>query len=196
MGRACEHGRELLSALTGVCDRYEKSKGPIFLKASSDYHRGMTRFFVLGCLALVSMAGCAIHSFNSSRGGGNSPCYPPPGVQDALIYPAPGATGIPDNIGEIIFASSALNGLFGFNARLIDETGGGTQVNFETFSGWNQATVPQPAATPPFSNPAYDQSINAGIGTGSSFPPGHLITVELAGPRCNPPIAYGSFTVQ
>lgn len=153
----------------------------------------MSRFFVLGLLALASMAGCAKHAVP----GAGLPCAPPEGVQDVLIYPAPGSTGIPGNLGEVIFATSSVGGLYLYNAHLIDETAGGTlQVNFGPFGGWVSPTLPQPAVMPPFSNADYFASVNqGGIGTGASFSSGHQIAVQLAKGACNP-VTFGSFTVQ
>jgi hypothetical protein len=178
--------------------RIEKSKRPIFLKASSPYHGGMNRIVVLGLFALASMAGCA----KPALPGAGSACAPPGGTQDVLIYPAPGSTGIPDNLGEVIFATSSVDGLYLYNTHLIDETGGGKlQVDFGPFEVWG-LPIPQPAVTPPFSNANVLASVNSGpggIGTGTGppivFSQGHTITVQLADGACNP-VTFGSFTVQ
>jgi len=123
------------------------------------------------------------------------PCNPPPGVQFAVIYPAPGAIGLPDNIGEVLFAASAPSGLYGYNAHLVDQTGGGLlRVDFADFAGWN-GPPPSPSVTPPFANAAYEVSINQGIANGASFPQGHTISVQLVHGQCVP-VAYSSFTVQ
>jgi hypothetical protein len=158
----------------------------------------MNRVFVLGLLALTTMAGCGSAAFWTGAAGGpkDSPCDPPPGVQDAVIYPAPGSTGIPDTIPEVIFASSSANGLSGYNAHLVDATNLSqiTQlaIDFQPFSAWIQP-IPQPATTPPFSNAVYYASMNGG--TGATFPQGHQIRVQLLHGKCVP-VDYGFFTVQ
>lgn len=161
----------------------------------------MTRFFVLGLLALTSMVGCT--AFWEGANGNiakNLPCDPPAGVEDQLIYPAPGSTGIPDTIGEVIFATSSLDGLSQYNAHLSDDsTNGNYQVDFGLFQAWS-SPIPQPAATPSFTNITYNASLNTGgtvTGTGTpvSFPQGHTIRVQLKHGTCNP-IDFGTFTVQ
>jgi hypothetical protein len=161
----------------------------------------MKRFFALGLLAFASMAGCS--AFWEGASGGiskNLPCNPPAGVQDALIYPASGSTGIPDNLSEVIFATSSLTGLSQYNAHFSDDTSLGTyQVDFGLFQSWN-TPIPQPAATPPFSDITYNASINSGgtgTGTGTAvvFPQGHTIRVQLKHGTCTP-VDFGTFTVQ
>src|SRR6266700_3257296 len=110
----------------------------------------MKRTFFLALLAFASLAGCS-NLFARTFGTTNLPCKPPQGVQAVLIYPADQATGIPDNIGQVIFAASSFNGLATFHVRLTDTTSlSKLQVDFGPFIGWNQSTIPQPAQTPPF----------------------------------------------
>jgi hypothetical protein len=153
----------------------------------------------LSLLALASMTGCTGDFPYAVLGHPNSPCAPPQGTQSVLAYPANGSTGIPDNVGQIIFAS-APNMLPGnYRAYLIDETSGEQiQVNFQGFSTYaSLPPLPQPASTPPFSNPFYQASQNGGQnGVPFTFAQGHVISVHLQQQKCNTSNAYGSFTVQ
>lgn len=154
------------------------------------------RFFLPALLAFTCLTGCT-HSFiGAFSQNPNSLCAPPQGTQTVLVYPAPGSTNVPGNIGEVVFASSTL--LPGnYHAYLIDVTGSGggngKQVNFANVSSYAMQSPPAGSATPPFSNPFYQASTNQ---DNTVFPSGHIVEVALQQVRCNTSGSYGYFTVQ
>jgi hypothetical protein len=146
---------------------------------------------VFSAAVSVGAAACGPSSSPAPPGA----CAPPKGVQTALVYPAPGATGIPDNLGEIIFASTGTGLTPSYNAVLYDNsTGGEAQYNFATVTTWS-SPLPSPAATPPFANAVYQSSAN---GYPGGLPQGHNLTVLLnnLNSNCIPETPYGSFTLQ
>lgn len=139
----------------------------------------------------MSTAGCT--SLYTSKLIGDSPCLPPGGVATVLVYPAPGSTGIPDNLNSVIFASTGGSLTGDYKAYLLDTSA--AQARFQTTFGpvvLQLENIPSPSASPPFANPVYQQSIN----TGAIIPQGHTITVYLSQVKCNPTVSYGSFTVR
>jgi hypothetical protein len=161
------------------------------------YHLSMKpRVLFSALLALACMAGCNRSFISSFSQNQNDLCAPPRGTQTVLAYPAPGATDVPANIGEVVFASSTL--LPGsYRAYLIDVTGsgggGGKQVNFANVSSFALQSPPAGSATPPFSDAFYQASTNF---QNTVFPSGHTIEVALQQVKCNTSGAYGYFTVR
>ena len=159
--------------------------------------RGMKpRLFLPALLALACLTGCTRAFIGGFSQNQNSLCAPPQGTQTVLVYPAPGATNVPANLGEVVFASSTL--LPGsYRAYLIDVTssGGGTgqQVNFADVSSYGLQSPPPGSATPPFNNAFYQASTNV---QKRVFPSGHTIEVALQQVKCNTSGAYGYFTTQ
>lgn len=64
-----------------------------------------------------------------------------------MIYPIPGATGVPDSPPEVVFATSQLFPA-SFQLRVGSQAAAFTQIT--------AAQVPQPAATVQISNPYYE----------------------------------------
>jgi hypothetical protein len=144
-------------------------------------------FGALGAGALL-LAAC-------NTGGGSvtnpGPCGPPVGSSVVLVYPAPGATAVPDNFGLVVLGSTTTlptsyqayvyntttNNGFLFNAVSIPPN-----------------PLPTPNATPSFANPIYQASGNPG----TTFVAGSTINVYLnnANSTCVPQNSLGSFTVQ
>jgi hypothetical protein len=149
------------------------------------------RAFLLAALVLTSTTGCDQVLIGAVSQNRNSVCQPPQGIQLELVYPANGATGLPDNIGEVVFAASA-DMPANYRAYLIDITGGGTQqVNFGNFQ-YILPTPPPGSTQPSFSSPLYYPSQNPGV----TFPQGHTIEIALQQLKCDTSPAYGTFTVQ
>jgi hypothetical protein len=151
------------------------------------------RIILFALVAAAYTTACTGKFATSVLGNPNSSCEPPAGMETVMAYPAPNSTGVPDNFGEVIFASTALLNP-PYRAYVVDNTNGGTiQANFGDVStyAWT-AAIPSPAASPPFNNPYYQSSPNTGI----VIPSGHNVTVYLAQQQCNPNTSLGSFTVQ
>lgn len=146
-------------------------------------------FLCIAFLAgVAALAACGGGSSNPPAPGPT--CSPPAGTQTALVYPAPGATAVPDNVGQIIIgASPALPSSWNVvvaTALNPQGVGGGT---FTTFTG----TLPTPNATPGFANPVYQSS-----SFGNAVFPGEVVNVFLnnTGSNCTPMGPIGSFTTQ
>ena len=144
----------------------------------------------LGSAALLLAACNAGNSGGTYTPGG--PCGPPVGNSVVLAYPAPGATAVPDNFGQVILASaSALPS--SYDVYVVNTT---TQVA-GYFAGVSAAPnpLPTPNATPPFANPVYQASVNNGA---VGIFPGDALTVYLnnGNSTCVPTTSIGSFTVQ
>jgi hypothetical protein len=139
--------------------------------------------------AAVSIAAC---------GGGNSnppapgpTCSPPAGTQTALAYPAPGATAIPDQFGQVIIAASpALPSSWDVVLTTVLSPNGVAGGTFTTAT----PPFPTPNATPGFANPTYQSS-----SFGNAVFPGEVVQVFLnntASQTCTPIGPIGSFTTQ
>jgi len=143
------------------------------------------------CGALVGAAALA------ACGGGNSTvpaqpvvqCTYPTGTQVALAYPAPGATAVPDNPGQIVIAASpALPNTWqvalAYNGFIFYES---------VVNPIASSAVPTPYATPAFAGPTYESS-----GLGGSLPAATTVTVLLnnEASSCNSYPSLGTFTTQ
>lgn len=115
-------------------------------------------------------------------------CVLSSGVQTQLLYPIPGATGVPDAPQQIVFAISSPLPTWGA-ATLIGSTGA-YGLSFQTI---NAGQVPAPSATPSFANPIYVSSALTG-----SFPAATSIGVYLnnLASNCIPVTTGASFTTQ
>lgn len=116
-----------------------------------------------------------------------------PGVAVQMIYPIPGATGVPDNPQQFVFAvASPLPNNWNAYLNTSNSYQGGayTIAGMETIAA---SQVPSPSATPSFSNPSY-QSITLSAG----FTSGQTIYVWLnnQATSCRPLGPLGSFTTQ
>jgi len=143
----------------------------------------MVGFFAAAGLVL---AGC-----NGNSTSNPGPCTPPGGAQTVLVYPAPGATGIADNLGLVVLGSTvALPG--SYQAFVVNST---TQ-NSVLFNllGTPPNPLPTPHALPAFANPVYQASGNPG----ATFVAGSTIMVYLnnVNSGCVPTLNLGSFRVQ
>lgn len=138
--------------------------------------------------AAVSLGAC---------GGGNNPtpapgptCSPPSATLTALVYPAPGSTAIPDQVGQVIIgASPALPASWNVVLATVISPGGVPGGRVSTVA----PPLPAPNATPGFANPVYQSS-----GFGSLTFPGEVVQVFLnnTGSSCTPLGPIGSFTTQ
>jgi hypothetical protein len=119
-----------------------------------------------------------------------SPCTPPNGISTVLVYPAPGSTGIPDNLGVVVLGSTAALPS-GFQAVLANNTTGNT-VTFNLV-GTPPNRLPTPNTLPAFANPVYQSSGNPGV----TFVAGSTISVYLnnVNSSCVPTTSLGSFRV-
>jgi hypothetical protein len=151
------------------------------------YRALLSRLFGSGAVAVgVALAGC-----NGSSSASTTPCSPPNGIETTLVYPAPGSSGIPDNLSQVIFGSTAALPS-NYQAYLVNNA---TQaaVTFNAVAA-QPSPLPTPNALPTFSSPVYQASTNSGQQFGS----GAAISVYLipTGGGCVPVASLGTFTVQ
>jgi hypothetical protein len=97
---------------------------------------------LFAAFSALLLAGC-----NGGGGSTNpSPCTPPNGIRTVLVYPAPGSTGIPDNLGAVVLGSTAALPS-GFQAVLANDTTGNTVV-FNVVGTPRRTRCPRPTPSP------------------------------------------------
>lgn len=154
----------------------------------------LRRVSFLGIFAVLAAAAALASCGQTSAPSPPGICGLPAGVQVALVYPEPGATGVSDTFTQVILASQGTLPAT-YDAALF----GSTYNGFIPFGAVlpAQTPLPSPAATPPstFTNPVYYTSTNPG---GFSFASGTVVTVDINDlySSCLPGMALGSFTVQ
>jgi len=156
----------------------------------------LRNLFVVSALATcaLALAACGGGSPGITNPTPGPTCSPGTTVQ--MIYPIPGATGVPDNPQQIVFAvGTALStnwNLYISNASNGNGTvSGQTPAAFQTISA---SQVPSPSATPSFANPVY-QSVTLSTGlspSGSTW----WVWVNNTSGNCTPMGPVGSFTIQ
>jgi hypothetical protein len=153
----------------------------------------LRNLFVASALATCALAFAAC--------GGSSPysnptpgptCSPNTTVQ--LVYPIPGATGVPDSPQQIVFAlGTALPSVWGaYLAPSSNGSNGGYTSGLQTITA---AQIPSPHATPSIANPVY-QSVTL---AGSLAPPTGAtwyVWINDDAGNCTPLGPLGSFTIQ
>ncbi len=142
---------------------------------------------------------CAL-AFAACGGSGNTFTNPTPGPTCSpnttvqLIYPIPGATGVPDSPQQIVFAvGTPLPSVWdAYLAPSSSGNNGGYTAGLQTITA---SQIPSPHATPSFANPVY-QSVTLG---GSLAPPTGAtwyVWINDTGGNCAPLGPLGSFTIQ
>lgn len=133
-----------------------------------------------------------------------SPCATPSGMAASLIYPAPGSTGIPDNVSQVVVAT---------NSTIPSDwsTGQGWDIllsyayspaygngHYGNAFASTAAPFPTPNATPAFSGTPQYWSSPLTYTNAPNLPPATLITVELndLNSVCFPGVTIGTFTSQ
>lgn len=156
---------------------------------SDQGHRfAITSWIGIGAIVGVSLiVGC-----NSDQNVGNYAFHPTctaPGEVD-LVYPVPSSTNVPDNVPEVVLASSSGELSADFRAYVVDG------ANVAYFSQLSQpidvTTIPTPSASPSFENPVFQVSASSG----TTWPPGTSVSVYLGSSQaCTPALLLGTFVV-
>lgn len=163
--------------------------------------RFATFIAVLAAIAAV-VAGCSNNS-SCTNCVTVSPCSTPAGMQASVVYPAPGSTGIPDNVAQIVIATNSTlpadwQSGSGWDV-LLAYAYSGAYGNGHYGNPFATATppFPQPTATPSFASPSYWSSTFT-YSAAPNLPPGSYIAVELndLNTNCYPGVTIGSFTSQ
>ncbi|HEV3152327.1 MAG TPA: hypothetical protein VGZ02_00830 [Candidatus Baltobacteraceae bacterium] len=149
-------------------------------------------------LPWIALAGVAVSLAACNNGaaapGPPAPCGSPPGVsQTVLVYPAPGATGVPDSIGQVIVASNAAISNSGPNTWDIElEDGLGNGFLGNAFAP-APSPLPTPNQQPTFANPVFQTSTFTNVNI-----PGETLAVVLnnTASSCTPSVQVGTFTTQ
>ena len=150
--------------------------------------------FISSCTLAVGitlLSACSGNDDNNFNSAGLQ-CGAPSG-QVALVYPAPGSTGIPDNFQGIVFGSSASGGLSGGYQAVVVPAGSSTGQQLATVAN-APSPLPSPYAVPSFANPVYQESASEGL----VLPAATQISVYLndLGSNCQPSKLLGTFTTQ
>jgi hypothetical protein len=140
--------------------------------------------FLAGAAALA-----ACNGGSSSSTPGN--CGAPTG-KVALVYPAPGSTGIADNFPGVIFGST--NGL-GSNYQALLLPAGSSQTLVLAPVAPAPTPLPTPNQVPSFANPVYQESSAAGVGITLAADTVYQVYLNDGGSNCSPSY-QGSFTSQ
>jgi hypothetical protein len=149
--------------------------------------------FAAGAAAVIALAGC--------NGGGNSTVpSPTPGptcgpiVTSALVYPAPGATAVPDNIAQIVIAVSTPLTPNTYNLSLTAlNNGGGSALTYYPLSQIAASQLPAGSASTTIPNPTYEQ-----VSLINSLPAATQIQTAINIPtsNCTPQTVSGTFTTK
>jgi hypothetical protein len=161
------------------------------------YEGALPRLCIGAALVVVGfIAGCGPNQ-NFNPYTVDPPCYPPNGVQVSLIYPAPNASNVPSNFGEVILASSTSSLPYYYRAYVSD---GSIQNNLfaEVTAYPSPSPFPSPFASPVFTGPPFYQISSS---PGVTWPASSMLSVYLGeGPlvlnnQCQPALLLGSFTI-
>jgi hypothetical protein len=154
----------------------------------------LRNLFVASALATcaVAFAACGGGSPGITNPTPGPTCSPGTTVQ--MIYPIPGATGVPDAPQQIVFAvGTALSSNWdAYLAPNSNGNGGGYTNPLQTITA---GQIPSPSATPSFANPVY-QSITL---PSSLAPPSGAtwyVWINNTAGNCTPMGPLGSFTIQ
>ena len=148
--------------------------------------------FAVGVLVVIALVAC--------NGGSNTIVTPTPGptcspgAQVQMLYPIPGATGVPDNPQQLVFAaSSPLPSTYNAVVNNANTLNGNQLPTAATVKVIQASQVPSPSATPSFANPTYES-----ISLLNGFSAQQTIYVWLndTASSCTPLGPVGSFTTQ
>ena len=145
---------------------------------------------ILPWLALASV-GAGLAACNGNTASAPGSCGTPPGVsQSVLVYPAPGATAVPDGLTQVVVGStSAIPSGWGV---LLIAPATGLGVQSAPF-GVAPTPLPTPNQTPTFANPVYQSATFSALNISGS-----AITVYFnnLNSNCIPSALIGSFSTQ
>jgi hypothetical protein len=146
--------------------------------------------------AAMSLAGCNNGSSPSVTPTLGPTCTLPAGTQVALVYPAPGSTGVVDGNGEIVIGASP--------ALPVNQSGENWDIWYSdavtggAFASLNPGTslttvappFPTPNQTPSFANPVYQEQ-----SSGVQFAASQVVTVYVNNTASNcTPLQIGTFS--
>ena len=145
----------------------------------------------LGVPLSMTLAACG--------GGSSSPPAPTPGptcqpiVTSQLIFPAPGSTGVPDALAQIVIAVSTPLAPNTYNLQLTAVNGGGSSQTFNALQQISPAQLPAGSATTTIPNPTYEQ-----VSLVNALPAATQIQTAINNPNtnCTAQTVPGTFTTQ
>lgn len=110
--------------------------------------------------ATAALAGCGGGNSVSYTGPTPGPTCGPTGVTTQLVYPAPGATAVPDNIAQIAIAVSTPLAANTYDLALTAlNNGGGTALTYYPLAQITASQLPPGSASTTIPNPTYE-SVN------------------------------------
>ena len=142
---------------------------------------------VLSLVSLGAAAACSSSSTGSTPPPATS-CLAQVGATGALVYPAQSATGVPDNVGQVIIGTTTTLPS-SWNVELFFTSGFLAAIGGSVTPAPNP--LPTPNTIPPFANPVYQSSAMPVLPAGTTFQVG----VNNTASTCLPTIV-GVFTTQ
>jgi hypothetical protein len=156
-------------------------------------------------LILVGSAAAALGLVACSGGGGGGSAVPTPGptcgpvgIQSQLIYPAPGATQVPDAQPQIVIAVSSPLPINTDNLVLFNVNNSNNAAGTQNPLAQIQASqLPAGSASTTIANPTYE-AVNLAASLAVNFASGTTIQTAINTPSstCTPQNVPGSFTIQ
>lgn len=154
-------------------------------------------------LFLVAAAAATLGLVACGGGGGGSavptpgPTCGPVGIQSQLIYPAPGATAVPDNTPQIVIAVSSPLPVNTFNLAIFNASTGSGTTTLNYLSQIQASQLPAGSGTTTIANPTYE-AVNLVAALNANFASGTTLqtAINLPSSNCTPQNVPGTFTIQ
>ena len=152
-----------------------------------------TLLFGAAALGAVALAACG-GSSGSNAVPTPGPTCGPVGIQSQLIYPAPGATAVPDATAQIVIAVSSPLPINTYDLQLTAlNNGGGTALTQNPLAQIQASQLPAGSGTTSISNPTYEA-----VNLVNSLPAATQIQTAINDPssNCTAQNVPGTFTTQ
>lgn len=153
---------------------------------------------------LLAAAAAATLGLVACGGGAGGSAVPTPGptcgpvgIQSQLIYPAPGATAVPDNTPQIVIAVSSPLPVNTFNLAIFNASTGSGTTTLNYLSQIQASQLPAGSGTTTIANPTYE-AVNLVAALNANFASGTTLqtAINLPSSNCTPQNVPGTFTIQ
>ncbi|MBV8245842.1 MAG: hypothetical protein JOZ38_07975 [Candidatus Eremiobacteraeota bacterium] len=146
-------------------------------------------------LGLLALAGIAAFTACSGSSTNNSTTTPAcnPGTNVAMIYPIPGATGVPDALGYVVLDVSGSTGL-GTNWNLfLAPTNSSTVVSTSGLSVTAPSPAPTPSSAPGYSPGTVEFAATSALAPATTY---QVFINDLSSTCTATPVQNATFTTQ